>query len=86
VISSVSSIALPESQPSQISRTIEWCKKKAEAEGRIPGNKEAWKTCTCPVCKKPMTSGSHTQFRGQRTALMNLDKSHETSGQKKRRP
>ena len=50
----------------KISRTTEWRKRKAEAEGRTPASREVRKVYTCRVCNNPMTSGGHTQFRGKR--------------------
>ena len=71
VLPSSTSSSLPTAVPETLtqvktSRTTDWRKRKAEAEGRAPVNNEARKVYTCRVCKKPMSSEGHTQFRGKR--------------------
>ena len=45
------------------SRTTVWRQKRDRQEGKISRPRKAY---TCKVCKRPMTSEGHSQFRGQR--------------------
>lgn len=45
-----------------VSRTTKWRRKKAEKQRQ----KKQRKVYTCRICRQPMTTAGHTQFRGQR--------------------
>ena len=44
-------------------RTTAWRHKRDRQEGKISRTRKAY---TCTVCRRPMTSDGHTQYRGQR--------------------
>lgn len=57
--------------PTSVSWTTDWRRRKAAAKGSEPG-KPGWKEYSCQVCKRPMSTPGHTQFRGQRYGNMHM--------------
>lgn len=48
------------------SRTTDWRRRKAIAEGSGPATKAPRKVYACRVCNQPMATEGHTQYKGRR--------------------